>query len=152
MSLNLVVVTGRLGGNPEIIMFETGKQRTRFTLAVNRDYKSENGERPIDWIPVVCWGKGGANYAQTVHLAKGDEMTVTGRLENASWTDENGQKRTGFYINVEHMYLTAKKRSKDGDNGNAKAEGNQSQQQTNNTAYQNEFDAQMQKDLDDLPF
>lgn len=156
MSLNVIAVTGRLGGNPEIIMFETGKQRTRFTLAVNRDYKDEQGNRPTDWIPVVCWGKGGANYAQVTHLSKGDEMCVVGRLENTSWTDGDGNKRTGFCINAEHMYLTAKNRSKDkkeGDKAQSAPSAPASAQGTAQQAdYQSKFYAQQQADMDDLPF
>ena len=141
MSLNVVTVIGRLGGNPEIIMFNSGAQRIRFSIAVNRDYKDEDGNRPTDWIPVIGWGKGCANYVTATHLAKGDEICISGRLENTHWQDENGKNCTGFCINVDRMYLTNKKRSKDG----ASAENAQSK---NDVAYENPaYSAE-----EDLPF
>ena len=152
MSLNIAAITGPLGQNPEITMYANGKQSTKFSIASNRDYKDEEGERPVDWIPVIGWGKGPANYAQKVHLGKGDIVSVTGRVETSIYTDKNGQKRKDTFINIEHMYLLQKKRDKNGDNGNAKAEGNQAPQNTNIPAYRAEEEAQMQKDLDDLPF
>lgn len=149
MSLNTFSAIGRLGGNPEIVMFTTGKQRTKFQLAVNRDYKDENGERPVDWFTVIAWGQGPAHYAQKTNLSKGDEICVTGRIENVSWTDENGQKRTSDIVVAEHMYLTQKKRSK--------KDAEQTNKATNENGnpipdYQNEEFKQQQNDLDDLPF
>ena len=145
MSLNVITVIGRLTKNPEITMFASGKQRTTFSIANNRDYKNEEGERPVDFFKVVAWGKGGANYALRINLSQGDEICVTGRLENQTWKDENGNTRRENVINVEHMYLTVKKR-KDGD-ANAQPTVNAPE-----GGYKAEEFAQQEEDINNLPF
>lgn len=156
MSLNVITVIGRLTKNPEITMFASGKQRTTFSIANNRDYKNEEGERPVDFFKVVAWGKGGANYALRINLSQGDEICVTGRLENTSWTDGDGNKRTGSCINAEHMYLTAKNRSKDKKEGDKAQQAPSAPASAQGTAqqadYQAEFYAPQQAEVDDLPF
>ena len=62
MSTNNCTFCGRLGNNPEITTLPSGKERVRFSIAVDRNYKREDGSRPTDWIPVVIWGS--ANYVK----------------------------------------------------------------------------------------
>ena len=108
MSLNNCVFHSRLGNNPEITTLPSGKERTRFSIAVDRDYKDQEGNRPTDWIAVTMWGS--ANYARKTNLSKGDSVIVSGRMEQFTWTDEQGQKRTSIGLNCDRIYLTAKRR------------------------------------------
>lgn len=120
MSLNNCEFHGRLGHNPEITTLPSGKERTRFSIAVDRDYKDQEGNRPTDWIAVTIWGS--ANYARKTNLAKGDSVIVSGRMEQFTWTDEQGQKRTSIGLNCDRIYLTAKKRDSDADSGKSAKE------------------------------
>lgn len=108
MSLNSCEFHGKLGKNPEITTLPSGKERVRFSIAVDRDYKDNEGNRPTDWIAVTIWGS--ANYARKTNLAKGDSVIVSGRMETSTWTDENGQKHSSIGLNCERIYLTSKKR------------------------------------------
>ena len=82
MSTNVCTFVGRLGDNPEITLMPNGKERVRFSIAVDRNYKREDGSRPTDWIPVVIWGS--ANYVKKTNLHKGDKITV--KINGSSYT------------------------------------------------------------------
>lgn len=135
MSVNIAICHGRLGNNPEITTMPNGKERIRFSIAVNRNYKDKDGNRPTDWISVVIWGS--ANYARKVNLAKGDSVIVIGRIENGTFTDKNGNPRTATTINCSEIHLTAK-------NGNRKSDKDQ--------AAEDSFQNTTPQDDDDLPF
>ena len=109
MSTNVCTFCGRLGGNPEITLMPNGKERVRFSIAVDRNYKREDGTRPSDWIPVVIWGS--AAYVKKVNLGKGDKVCVTGRVEQHEWTDSNGISQRSFTLNCSSIELVQKKQS-----------------------------------------
>lgn len=138
MSQNVCSFHGRLGNNPEITTLPSGKERVRFSIAVDRDYKDQDGNRPTDWIPVTIWGS--ANYVRKANLAKGDSVIVTGRMENYQWTDAEGKTKTAMGLNVDKIYLTGKKRENERANG-----------QNANTQASDNFNSQSNED-DDLPF
>lgn len=135
MSLNHAIVHGRLGNNPEITTMPNGKERVRFSIAVDRNYKDQDGNRPTDWISVVIWGS--ANYVRKVHLSQGDSVIVSGRVEPSVWTDNNGIKHHETTINCSEIHLTAKK-------GNRKSDKDQAAE----AAFQNTTS----EDDEDLPF
>lgn len=150
MSLNNCEFHGRLGANPEITTFQDGKERVRFSLAVDRDYKDQDGNRPTDWISVTMWGS--ANYVRKTNLKKGDCVIVTGRMEQYQWTDEQGQKRNVMGLNCNHIYLTAKKRSEeDEDDDDDKSAKDKAFEHVMNKRKQEQAQAQQEAD-DDLPF
>ncbi len=110
MSINTCTFVGNLGANPEITTLPSGKERTRFSVAVRRNYKAkDSGEAPVDWIPVVIWGS--AEYMRKTHLGKGDKVVVTGRMEMHEWTDSNGLPQRAVALNCTNIELVAKKRS-----------------------------------------
>ena len=135
MSLNHATYHGRLGNNPEITQLASGKERVRFSIAVDRNYKDQDGNRPTDWISVVIWGS--ANYVRKVNLAKGDSVIVSGRTENNTWTDNNGVQHNANYLNCSEIHLTAKK-------GDRKSDKDQAAE----AAFQNTT----KEDDEDLPF
>jgi len=81
----------------------------RFSIAVDRNYKREDGSRPSDWIPVVIWGS--AAYVKKTNLGKGDKVCVTGRIEINEWTDGNGMPKRGFVLKCDGIELVQKKQS-----------------------------------------
>lgn len=123
MSTNVCTFCGRLGANPEITTLPSGKERTRFSIAVDRNFKREDGTRPTDWIPVVIWGS--AEYARKTHLGKGDKVVVSGRMEINEWTDETGIPKQIVSLNCSNIELVAKKRSEKDEAADAVASAQQ---------------------------
>ena len=129
MSTNVCTFVGRLGDNPEITTLPSGKERVRFSIAVDRKYKREDGSRPTDWIPVVIWGS--ANYCRKVHLGKGDKVCVTGRFEINEWTDNDGIVRSMGALNCTGIELTGHRAT---DKNQAAQEGAAATNPESNTA------------------
>ena len=89
--LNTVILIGRLVRDPELRYTPSGVAVTHFTLAVDRPFTNQQGEREADFIDVVCWRK----LAETVanHLNKGRLVAVQGRLQIRSYETQDGQRR-----------------------------------------------------------
>lgn len=92
-SLNQVTLMGNLTRDPELRQTPTGQNVTSFSLALNRAYKSANGEwqEATDYIDCVCWGPLAERVAQ--YLSKGRRCLVQGRLQSRSW-EQDGNKRS----------------------------------------------------------
>ena len=119
MSTNICTFCGRLGDNPEITQLPNGKERVRFSIAVDRNYKRDDGTRPSDWIPVVKWGS--AEYVRKTNLGKGDKVVVSGSIEIHQWTDQEGKQKCSFSLNCTQIELVQKKQSKKDEAANAAA-------------------------------
>ena len=89
--LNKVILIGRLTRDPELSYTTSGIARIRFSLAVERGYTTQQGERPVDFIDVVCWRALAENCNK--YLRKGLMTAVSGRLEIRSFEGNDGQKR-----------------------------------------------------------
>lgn len=94
MSINSVVLTGRLTKDVDLRVTNSGKSVARFTLAVDRNYKSD---QQADFLTVTVWGKQAENTATYCH--KGSLVGVQGHLLSGSYQDKNGQKI--YYVDVE---------------------------------------------------
>ncbi len=81
--LNRVILIGRLTRDPELRYTNNGKAVARFTLAVDRPFKNQAGERETDFINVVVWGPQADNCSK--YLSKGKLAAVDGRLEIRSF-------------------------------------------------------------------
>ena len=117
--LNHIVVMGRLTADPELRRTQSGTAVTSFTLAVDRDFKAENGERETDFIPCVAW-RGTAEFVQK-YFSKGRMAVVAGRLQIRPWTDKDGNKRRSAEIVAENVYFGDSKRDGDGSNAYSNA-------------------------------
>lgn len=89
--LNRIVLIGRLTKDPELRHTQSGKAVCAFTLAVDRPYLANNGNREADFINIVVWNKTAENCAQ--YLAKGKLAAVDGRLQIRSYDGQDGQRR-----------------------------------------------------------
>ncbi len=98
MSVNKVILVGRLGRDPETRYTGAGQAVANFSLATDESYKDRNGERQkrTEWHKIVLWGKQ-AEIAQQ-YLKKGSLIFVEGRIQTREWQDKEGQKRTSFEI------------------------------------------------------
>lgn len=89
--LNKVVLIGRLTRDPELRYTSSGIPVTRFTLAVNRNFANQQGEREADFIPIVAWRSQAENSAR--YLSKGRLVAVAGRIQTGSYETPDGQRR-----------------------------------------------------------
>jgi len=106
MSLNVVTLVGRVGGDPDVKYFESGRVVCNLTLAVNR--MTRNSDQP-DWFSLELWGKQAevaANYVR-----KGTQIGVTGALKFETWQDRNtGATRSKPVVRVDRLELLGSKR------------------------------------------
>lgn len=93
MSVNKVLLIGRLGNNPEIRYTNTGTAVANFNLATSESWNDKTGQKQerTEWHRVVVWGKL-AELCEK-YLAKGRQCFVEGRLQTRSWDDKDGNKR-----------------------------------------------------------
>jgi len=98
MSVNKVILVGRLGRDPETRYTGGGQAVANFSLATDETYRDRNGERQkrTEWHKIVVWGKQ-AEIAQQ-YLKKGSLVFIEGRIQSREWQDKEGQKRTSFDI------------------------------------------------------
>jgi len=87
--INRVILVGRLTRDPELRYTPSGVAVTNFTLAVNRTFTNQNGEREADFINVIAWRKLGENVAE--YLKKGRLAGVDGRLQTRSY-EKDGRR------------------------------------------------------------
>ncbi len=98
MSVNKVILVGRLGRDPETRYTGGGQAVANFSVATDETYKDKAGERQkrTEWHKIVVWGKQ-AEIAQQ-YLKKGSLIFIEGRIQSREWQDKEGQKRTSFEI------------------------------------------------------
>ncbi len=87
--LNKTILIGRLTRDPELRYTQGGIAVTNFTLAVDRGFKGQDGEKQTDFIPIVVWRTQAENCAK--YLGKGRLVAVSGRIETGSY-EKDGQK------------------------------------------------------------
>lgn len=106
--LNRIIVMGRMTRNPELRRTNSGTAVASFTVAVDRDFKPQSGEKETDFIDVVAW----RNTAEFVskYFSKGRMAVVEGRLQIRDWTDKDGNKRRTAEIVADSVYFGDSKR------------------------------------------
>ena len=111
--LNKIILMGRLTRDPELRRTQSGTAVTSFSLAFDRDFKGQNGEKETDFIDVVAW----RNTAEFVskYFSKGRMAVVEGRLQLRDWTDKEGIKRRAAEVIADSVYFGDAKRSEGGD-------------------------------------
>lgn len=107
--LNNITLQGRLVATPELKTTVSGVSVTTFTVAVQRDYKS-NGEEITDFIPCVAW----RNTAELIsrYFNKGSMIFINGSLETRSYEDKQGNKRTAYEVKADRVYFGSAKNEK----------------------------------------
>ena len=117
--LNKIILMGRLTRDPELRRTQSGTAVTSFSLAVDRDFKSQSGEKETDFIDIVAW----RNTAEFVskYFTKGRMAVVEGRLQIRDWTDRDGGKRRSAEVIAENVYFGDSKREGGSDYSSAPA-------------------------------
>lgn len=106
--LNKVIIMGRLTRDPELRRTQGGTAVTSFTMAVDRDFKSQSGEKETDFIDVVAWRNTGEFTAK--YLAKGRMAAVEGRIQVRDWQDKDGNRRKSVEVVADNVYFADSKR------------------------------------------
>ncbi len=124
--MNKVFLIGRLTRDPELRYTGNNTAVASFTIAVNRTYTNQAGEREADFIPVVVWRR----QAESVknYLSQGSQVAVEGRLQVRNYDDQNGQRRYVTEVIADSVEFIGSKR----DNNNQSSGGNFNNQPTNN--------------------
>ena len=101
--LNKIFLMGRLTRDPELRRTGSGLAVAFFSLAVDRDFKSQSGEKETDFIDIVAW----RNTAEFVskYFTKGRMAVVEGRLQIRDWTDKEGNKRRSSEVVADSIYF-----------------------------------------------
>ena len=133
--MNSVNLIGRLCADPEARMTQSGVKVCKLRLAVQRDFKNQDGDYEADFINCAAW-RSTADFIEK-YFVKGQGIGVTGKLQTRSWEDENGNKRYATEVIVENATFTEGRREA----------GTQTQQQKPLMG----FTATDEKE-DDLPF
>lgn len=93
MSVNKVILIGRLGQNPEVRYTPSGAAVANFSVATNENWTDKSGQKQekTEWHKVVVWGKLAELCNQ--YLAKGRQVYLEGRLQTRQWQDKDGQTK-----------------------------------------------------------
>ena len=142
--INRVVLVGRLTKDPELKYTQSGIAVTRFTLAVNRPFSNQQGEREADFINCVAWRKQAENTAN--FLRKGSLTGVDGRIQTSNFEGQDGKRVFMTEVvadSVQFLEPRSATADRSGSQGGAPAYGNQQgnrsynqNQQQNQPSYQ----------------
>lgn len=148
MSLNKAMIIGNLGRDPEMRYTPNGQAVTQFTVAVNRNYKGQNGDwqEETEWFRVVAWGPLAERTAE--YLRKGRKVYVEGRLQTRQWEAQDGTKRSTTELVAQTVTPLDPRPRDEGDPGSAPRGG--AQQPATGAPPSGGFDDE--NSLDDLPF
>lgn len=111
MSVNKVILVGRLGRDPETRFTTSGQAVCNFSMATDETYKDRAGERQkrTEWHKIVVWGKQ-AEIAQQ-YLKKGAQIFLEGRIQTREYTDREGNKKTSFEIVCQNFRMLDSRRT-----------------------------------------
>ncbi|MBK5075617.1 single-stranded DNA-binding protein [Lactococcus lactis] len=88
--MNKTMLIGRLTSAPKISKTTNDKSYVRVTLAVNRRFKNEKGEREADFISIIIWGKSAETFVS--YAKKGSLISIEGEIRTRNYTDKQNQK------------------------------------------------------------
>ena len=112
--MNKVVLIGRLTRDPELRYTGSNTPVATFSLAVNRNFTNQNGEREADFINIVVWRKQAENVKN--FLTQGSQVAVEGRIQTRSYDDQNGQKRYVTEVVADNVEFLGSKSSSNSNN------------------------------------
>lgn len=104
-SVNRVTLLGRVGGDPEVKSFNDGGKVAKFSLATGDTYTNKHGEKVenTEWHRIEMW-EGLAGVAEK-YVRKGGQVYIEGMIRTDTWTDKDGNQKTGVTIRAHNMTL-----------------------------------------------
>lgn len=151
-SLNKVMLIGNVGRDPEMRYMASGTAQTQFSLAVNRNFRGQDGNwrEETEWFNIVAWADLAERLSQNV--AKGKQVYVEGRLQTRTWDDDQGVKHYRTEV-IANSVLVLGPREREGGGGSRGGddwgEPGEAPRRRAGAAFQ---PAGEEIDADDLPF
>jgi single-strand DNA-binding protein len=145
------MIIGNLGRDPEMRYTPSGQAVTQFTVAVNRNYKDQQGERQeeTEWFRIVAWGQQAEFAAE--YLRKGAKVYIEGRLQTRQWEGQDGQKRYTTELVANTIQNLERRAREDADGGSQLPPEPRAARSTAAARPQGQPE-QPEPDYDDLPF
>lgn len=112
--INRVILVGRITKDPELKVTQSNISFVRFTLAVNRQFADQSGERQADFIQCIVWRKQADNLAQ--YIRKGALLGVEGRIQTSTYETENGTRYSTDVVCDSVQFLESKNSTSQNDN------------------------------------
>ena len=104
MSVNKVILVGRLGKDPEVRYTQSGTAVTNFNMATSRKYKkNEEKVEETEWHKIVAFGRQAEICGE--YLQKGKQIYIEGRLQTREWEDKEGNRRWTTEVVLENMQM-----------------------------------------------
>lgn len=118
--MNKVVLIGRLVRDPELRYTGNNLPVATFSIAVNRNFSNQAGEREADFINIVVWRKQAENCKN--YLSQGSQVAIEGRIQTRNYDDQNGQKRYITEVVADNVeFLGSRNSSTNSNNMNSSA-------------------------------
>lgn len=105
--MNRIILLGRLCGDPEVRYTPNGRVVCQFTIAVDRPFNNQEGQKEADFIPIVLWGKQAETAGNS--LQKGHRVLAEGRLQIRSYEGKDGIKRFIAEVVADHFEFIERK-------------------------------------------
>ena len=121
--MNKVFLIGRLTRDPELRYTGNNTPVATFSLAVNRNFTNQSGEREADFINIVVWRKQAENVKN--YIGQGSQVAIDGRIQTRNYEDQNGQKRYVTEVvadNVQFLDTKAQREQRETNNSYAPKE------------------------------
>lgn len=137
--LNRAILTGRLTRDPELRYTTSGTAVVQATIAVDRQFKNQQGEREADFINLVIWRKAAENFANFTH--KGSLIGIDGRIQTRTYENKQGQRVYVTEINVDSFSLLEPRQDNNQQSNNnysSQAPSNNARNATPNSPQQNQ--------------
>lgn len=152
--MNSVVLVGRLGRDAELRYTQSGTAVVSFSIAVERRFKDQNGDKATDFFNGTIWGKNAENFVNFTH--KGSRVAVLGRLENSNY-EKDGHTVYQTKVTVEKfdvLETRAESQASNSSSGNVANGSNPSSPFTQQVAKSDPFGSSQEVEIndDDLPF
>ncbi|QFV00251.1 single-stranded DNA-binding protein [Limosilactobacillus pontis] len=121
--INRAVLTGRLTRDPELRYTTSGTAVVSFTLAVDRQFRNQNGDRDADFINCVIWRKSAENFSNFTH--KGSLVGLDGRIQTRNYENQQGQRVYVTEVVVDNFALLEPRQNGGMNQGGQQPFGNQ---------------------------
>lgn len=152
MNFNKAIVIGRVTKDPEIRTTPNGQSVASLSVATNRVWNSNSGEKQekTEFHNIVAWGKLAEICGQ--YLTKGQEVMFEGRLETRTWEGQDGQKRSRTEIIAENMQMGSKSRGGQETSGGSYSKPAPSNHAPVNESQPSEMPDEEEIKIEDIPF
>lgn len=131
--INRCVIVGRLTKDPELRYTTNGVAVTRFTIAVNRTFTNQQGEREVDFINCIAWRKQAENLAN--FMRKGSLIGIDGRIQTSSYEGQDGKRVYMTEVVAESIQFLEPKNMSNSTQNQFSSQGNTNYQSSNQNAY-----------------